>query len=85
MIQGLRVPEVLRKYIPGNPEFIEYTKELPKDSTSQKAKGKSGKADDKAAGAGSKDKAAGGAGGVKAKVDAAVGKVAEKLSDLTSS
>ncbi len=36
------VPEPLRKYIPGNPEFIEYTKELPKDSTSQKAKGKAG-------------------------------------------
>lgn len=32
--QGLRVPEVLRKYIPGEPEFIPYTKELPKDSTS---------------------------------------------------
>ena len=36
--QGLKVPEPLRKYIPGAPEFIEYTKELPKDSTSQKAK-----------------------------------------------
>ena len=35
--QGVRVPEVLRKYIPGAPEFIEYTRELPKDSTSQKA------------------------------------------------
>lgn len=34
------MPEVLRKYIPGAPEFIEYTKELPKDSTSQKIKGK---------------------------------------------
>lgn len=40
ILQGLRVPEVLRKYIPGAPEFIEYTRELPKDSTSQKAKGK---------------------------------------------
>ncbi|KAK3637855.1 Cytosolic seryl-tRNA synthetase [Elasticomyces elasticus] len=37
---GVRVPEVLRKYIPGEPEFLTYTKELPKDSTSLKAKGK---------------------------------------------
>lgn len=37
---GLNVPEVLRKYIPGQPEFLPYTKELPKDSTSLKAKGK---------------------------------------------
>lgn len=34
--QGVTVPEVLRKYIPGAPEFIEYTKELPKNTTSQK-------------------------------------------------
>ena len=38
--QGVKVPEVLRKYIPGAPEIIEYTRELPKDTTSQKAKGK---------------------------------------------
>ncbi|KAL9122276.1 MAG: hypothetical protein Q9187_001172 [Circinaria calcarea] len=37
--KGVVVPEVLRKYIPGSPELIEYTRELPKDSTSQKAKG----------------------------------------------
>ncbi|KAK5014945.1 Cytosolic seryl-tRNA synthetase [Cryomyces antarcticus] len=37
---GLNVPKVLQKYIPGQPEFIPYVKELPKDSTSQKAKGK---------------------------------------------
>ncbi|KAL9045533.1 MAG: hypothetical protein Q9206_007277 [Seirophora lacunosa] len=37
---GLKVPEVLRKYIPGAPEFIEYTKELPRDTTSQRARGK---------------------------------------------
>lgn len=36
---GINVPEVLRKYIPGQPEFLPYTKELPKDSTSLKAKG----------------------------------------------
>lgn len=39
-LQGVRVPEVLRKYIPGNPEFIEYTRELPKDTSSAKAKDK---------------------------------------------
>ena len=33
-VQGVRVPEVLRKYIPGNPEIIAYTKELPKKTTS---------------------------------------------------
>ena len=38
--QGVRVPEVLRKYIPGNPAFIEYTQELHKDTTSAKAKDK---------------------------------------------
>ncbi|MCJ1309983.1 Cytosolic seryl-tRNA synthetase [Agyrium rufum] len=35
---GVTVPEVLRKYIPGAPEFIEYTRDLPKDSTSQRNK-----------------------------------------------
>lgn len=34
------MPEVLRKYIPGAPDFIAYTKDLPKDSTSQKLKTK---------------------------------------------
>lgn len=34
------MPQVLRKYIPGQPEFLPYVKELPKDSTSLKAKGK---------------------------------------------
>jgi len=43
--EGVIVPEVLRPYMPGNPEFIPFTKELPKDSTSfqageTKAKGK---------------------------------------------
>ncbi|SCU84046.1 LAMI_0C05974g1_1 [Lachancea mirantina] len=33
---GLKVPEVLRKYIPGEPEFIPYSKELPKNSTTNK-------------------------------------------------
>ncbi|ODV63331.1 serine--tRNA ligase SES1 [Ascoidea rubescens DSM 1968] len=33
---GLKVPEVLRKYIPGEPEFLPFVKELPKNSTSQK-------------------------------------------------
>lgn len=35
-IQGFKVPEPLRKYLPGAPEFIPFTKELPKTSTSQK-------------------------------------------------
>ncbi|ANZ76632.1 BA75_04013T0 [Komagataella pastoris] len=35
---GLKVPEVLRKYIPGEPDFIPFVKELPKNSTSQKKK-----------------------------------------------
>ncbi|SCU78641.1 LANO_0A03532g1_1 [Lachancea nothofagi CBS 11611] len=35
---GLIVPEVLRKYIPGEPEFLPFTKELPKNSTSNKKK-----------------------------------------------
>jgi seryl-tRNA synthetase len=38
--EGIEVPPVLRKYIPGQPEFLPYVKELPKDSTSLKAKGK---------------------------------------------
>jgi seryl-tRNA synthetase len=38
------VPVPLRKYLPGAPEFIPFTKELPKDTTSQKAKGKAEKA-----------------------------------------
>ncbi|RJE26500.1 seryl-trna synthetase [Aspergillus sclerotialis] len=37
---GFVVPEPLRKYIPGAPEFLPYTKELPKDTTSNKTKGK---------------------------------------------
>ena len=38
------MPEPLRKYLPGAPEFIPFTKGLPKDTTSQKAKGKVDKA-----------------------------------------
>lgn len=38
------MPEPLRKYLPGAPEFIPFTKELPKDSTSQKVKGRVEKA-----------------------------------------
>ncbi|KAL2813335.1 hypothetical protein BDW59DRAFT_154871 [Aspergillus cavernicola] len=37
---GFIVPEPLRKYIPGSPEFLPYTKELPKDSTSTKSRAK---------------------------------------------
>ncbi|KAF2405270.1 seryl-tRNA synthetase [Trichodelitschia bisporula] len=39
---GMIVPEVLRKYIPGQPEFLPWVRELPKDSTSTKAKAKAG-------------------------------------------
>ncbi|KAF8477459.1 hypothetical protein BDZ91DRAFT_709292 [Kalaharituber pfeilii] len=34
--EGLNVPEPLRKYIPGQPAFIPFTKELPKNTTSAK-------------------------------------------------
>ena len=44
LLQGFKVPEPLRKYLPGAPEFLPFTKELPKDTTSQKAKGKVEKA-----------------------------------------
>ncbi|KAL3458042.1 hypothetical protein BJX64DRAFT_237197 [Aspergillus heterothallicus] len=37
---GFIVPQPLRKYIPGAPEFLPYTKELPKDSTSTKSRPK---------------------------------------------
>ncbi|KAJ5610072.1 cytosolic seryl-tRNA synthetase [Penicillium lagena] len=46
---GFIVPEPLRKYIPGAPEFLPFTKELPKDTTSQKAKAKGSKPADEAA------------------------------------
>ncbi|KAK6521596.1 Cytosolic seryl-tRNA synthetase [Arthrobotrys conoides] len=36
--EGFNVPEVLRKYLPGNPEFLPFTKDLPKDTTSEKKK-----------------------------------------------
>lgn len=36
------MPEPLRKYVPGAPEFLPYTKELPKGTTSQKSKAKQG-------------------------------------------
>ncbi|KAK6606947.1 seryl-tRNA synthetase [Botrytis cinerea] len=42
--EGFNVPAPLRKYLPGAPEFIPFSKELPKDTTSQKAKGKAEKA-----------------------------------------
>lgn len=35
---GLVVPEVLRKYIPGEPDFLPFIKELPKNLTSTKRK-----------------------------------------------
>ncbi|KAK2598987.1 Cytosolic seryl-tRNA synthetase, partial [Conoideocrella luteorostrata] len=42
--EGLRVPEPLRKYLPGTPDFIPFAKELPKESTSQKSLPNRGKA-----------------------------------------
>ncbi|CAK7240471.1 MAG: Cytosolic seryl-tRNA synthetase [Sporothrix thermara] len=57
---GVRIPEPLRKYLPGAPDFLPFTKELPKDSTSQKkAKG---------ADKGAKPKVAAAAGAVAAEV-----------------
>jgi seryl-tRNA synthetase len=35
---GLVIPEVLRPFIPGKPDFIPFVKELPKNSTSNKKK-----------------------------------------------
>lgn len=35
---GIIVPEVLRPYMPGAPEFLPFAKELPKNSTSSKKK-----------------------------------------------
>lgn len=67
------MPEVLRKYIPGQPDFIEYTRDLPKGSTSQK--GKPEKPD-------TKDDRSGG--GPKGKIGSAVSKVADKLAAMTS-
>ncbi|KAI8633126.1 seryl-tRNA synthetase [Xylariaceae sp. FL1651] len=66
---GLRVPEPLRKYIPGAPEFIPFTKELPKDTTSQKTKGKADKGGAKAK--------------VAAAAAEAVTAAGEKLKDMT--
>lgn len=37
---GFNVPEPLQKYLPGAPTFIPFTKDLPKNSSSQKAKPK---------------------------------------------
>ena len=38
--EGVVVPQVLRKWMPDEIDFIPYSKELPKDSTSNRAKGK---------------------------------------------
>ncbi|KAL9125947.1 MAG: hypothetical protein Q9217_004925 [Psora testacea] len=38
--EGVKVPDVLRKWMPDEIDFIPYTKDLPRDSTSRKAKGK---------------------------------------------
>lgn len=59
--------------MPGAPEFIPFTKELPKDTTSQKAKAKENK--------GSKPKDA--AKGAASAAAGAVEKVAEKLKEAS--
>ncbi|CCU76687.1 unnamed protein product [Blumeria hordei] len=41
--EGFNVPEPLRKYLPGAVDFIPFTKDLPKDSTSQKVRVKTEK------------------------------------------
>jgi seryl-tRNA synthetase len=57
------VPEPLRKYLPGAVDFIPFTKDLPKNSTSMtwgkedQGKGKKGKKASAAGGAGSADAA----------------------------
>ena len=66
---GLVVPPLLRKYIPGQPEFLPYVRELPRDSTSRRAQG-ADKGVEKAA-----EKAAGKA------ADKAAEKPAEKPAD----
>ncbi|KAI6355872.1 hypothetical protein MCOR25_008078 [Pyricularia grisea] len=80
---GFKVPEPLRKYLPGAPEFIPFTKELPKDIAAQAKALKEAKAANK-----TQKGAAGAAGAAKQKVaDAAatatgaVSQVAEKLSE----
>lgn len=32
----MRIPEPLRKYLPGAPDFIPFSRELPKETTAQK-------------------------------------------------
>ncbi|ELQ43616.1 seryl-tRNA synthetase [Pyricularia oryzae Y34] len=80
---GFKVPEPLRKYLPGAPEFIPFTKELPKDIAAQAKALKEAKAASK-----SQKGAAGATGAAKQKVaDAAaaatgaVSQVAEKLGE----
>ena len=69
---GFEVPEVLRKFIPGAPEFVPYTKELPKESTSSKKK------------EGPKPKEKGGApaGGPKHEAQPNAKAVADKMKDM---
>ena len=70
--EGFEVPEALRKFIPGQPDFIPYTKELPKESTSSKSK------------SGPKPKEKGGApaGGPKLEAQPNAGAVADKMKDM---
>jgi len=69
--EGVRVPEPLRKYIPGEPDFLPFVQEIPETSMSVKNKSKSEK--------GAKQKTT--AGGVAGAVGAAVQEVADKLKE----
>jgi len=66
--EGFNVPEVLRKFLPGAPEFIPFVKEPPKEPAAPEPKGKKGK---------------GGAKGAAAAAAGAVEAATEKLKNVT--
>ncbi|KAJ9142619.1 Serine--tRNA ligase [Pleurostoma richardsiae] len=66
--EGFNVPEVLRKFLPGAPEFIPFVKEPPKELAAPEPKGKKGK---------------GGAKGAAAAAAGAVEAATEKLKNVT--
>lgn len=67
---GFEVPEVLRKFIPGSPDFIPYTKELPKETVSQKKQSKP------------KEKGGAPAGGPKHEAQPTADATADKMKDM---
>ncbi|KAL8404082.1 hypothetical protein RB594_009078 [Gaeumannomyces avenae] len=72
---GFKVPEPLRKYLPGAPDFIPFTRELPKDLAAHAKAVKEAKEASKKGGAKQKAVAAAAA------VSGAVADVADKLSE----